>query len=450
MSVDHGQLRIGWMSHGGWGRASLVYGPMHHLDGLVFVVSGLNCLMTSQTDPRPEGRRAMLGRWRATLPRGPLRRPVLKDNLVIGWFAEAVPRRRPVPLAAVVHRAGENQTGELWFEAGSQRLRLCEDLQNLPATYAVAIEDGAAVLYAWSYPGAVGFADPDQCEALARIELEDPVPPAAYAAIHQAILGEVHYRVDTRVQEVEVLRCTEGVSSVIPGLNAHRWWEPEVGSESITDDFSGPAGDLDATSTSDGNAEWARVFGEGVIQRDGEGAAEVRASVTDPNPGRTVYCVPWDPTDGVEVSALVIPPGTGRGEGHQGRSGLVVWQDADNHLVVNHFIDDGSIGVSISAFLRTGGQETMFEWDAVWSNVGTRVQWGQPFRLSVACDGYRFLCRIGEEPVLFRELSDYRSDAQPLRITGVGLVPNWEWGDDTGTRFGEFSVRALESATRSS
>jgi hypothetical protein len=443
MAVDHGQLRIGWMAHGGWGRATLAYGPFERLDGIALIVSAMNGLTTSQTDPRPEGGRARLRRWAATFPRVSPRRPVLRDNMMIGWFEDPVPNRAPTPIAAVVHRAGDDATGELWFHVGPRRVLIAGDLQNLPATYAIDVRDGVASLFAWSYPGAHGFASPDDLQPLAQLPLAGPVPAAAHAAIHQAILGEVCYRVDTRVDHVSVVRNDDVEALVADARAGTPPWEPQPGPIEIFDDFTGPEGDLAGSGVGTNRPTWDRALGVGVIERTGAGRARVRGTIAAPNPGRTVYCVPWSDRTGVEVSAVVIPPGTRRGEGHQGRSGLVVWQDSDNHLVVNHFIDDGSVGVSISAFLRMGGEETMFEWDAVWSNVGHRVRWGVPFRLSLACDGSQFLCRVDDEPVLYRAVTDYRATAQPLLISGVGVVANWEWGDDTGTEFEQFAVRPI-------
>jgi hypothetical protein len=450
MAVDHGQLRVGWLAHGGWGRASLAYGPFADPSGLVLVVRAMNGLTTSQTDWRPEGRRAMVRRWLHTFPRATLRRPQLRTSFMVGWFEQVEPGRAPAPIAAVTHRAGARATGELWFEAGPHEVRLSSELQNLPATYVIGLGDGTATLHAWSHPGAEGFADPGDPTPLARLPVGGALPPAAFAGVHQSILGEVRYRLDTRVERVQVWRRREP-GDLADDEVARRWWSPRPAAEgrTVTDAFEGVAGDLAGRTVSPDGPTWARVHGTGVFETDGAGRARVRASLEAPNPGRTAYCVPWDVepgSGGVEVAATIVPPGTERGEGHQGRSGLVLWQDADNHLVVNHFIDDGSAGVSISAFLRTGGHEAMFDWDAVWSNVGTRVRWGVPFRLSVACDGHRFLCRVDGEPVLYRALTDYRTDAAPLGITAVGLVANWEWGDDTGTTFEGFSARELAPA----
>lgn len=440
LSIEDGRLRIGWLRHGGWGRASIAYGPVSMGEGLVLAVRALNGLMTAQSDPRPEGRRGQLRRLLATFPHTSVTQPVLRENLLIGWFGRPSTNSRPRPVAAVVHRAGDDATGELWFEASGRRVRIANSLQNLPVVYAISLSATKASLHAWSYGSAHGFGQPGSESPLAELPLEGPVPRRLWAAVHQPVLGEVRYRVDSHIEWVEVLSARDPHRAALR-FKDPSWWEPAPGRPSCTDDFSGPPGDL-ADASTDG-ARWRRVLGEGVIERTGRGAARVRADLHAPNPGRTAYCLPWSSHSGVEVAARITPPGRHRGEGHQGRSGLVIWQDPDNHLVLNHFIDDGSVGVSISAFLRIRGHESMFEWDAVWSNVAQRVRWGEPFDLSVACDGRQFLCRIGGEPVLYRRLTDYRRHAPALRINGVGLVANWEWGDDTGTAFSAFSARPL-------
>jgi hypothetical protein len=440
LCIEDGRLRIGWLRHGGFGRASIAYGPVPMDDGLVLAVRALNGLMTAQSDPRPEGRRGKLRRIAATFPHATVAQPALRENLFIGWFERPWTNSRPSPVAAVIHRAGDDATGELWFEACGRRILIATSLQNLPAVYAISVSTTKASLHAWSYRSAHGFGQPGCASPLAELPLERPLQPSLYAVVHQPVLGEVRYRVDSHVDWVEVLSAQDPHRAALRFKDSS-WWEPASGPESCADDFSGPAGDL-ADASTDG-ARWRRVLGEGVIERTGYGAARVRADLGSPNPGRTAYCLPWSGQSGVEVAAQIIPPGRGRGEGHQGRSGLVIWQDPDNHLVLNHFIDHGSVGVSISAFLRIRGHESMFEWDAVWSNVAERVRWGEPFDLSVACDGRQFLCRVGGEPVLYRRLTDYRRHAPALQIKGVGLVANWEWGDDTGTAFSAFSARAL-------
>jgi hypothetical protein len=445
MSIDHGRLRIRSLEHGGWGRASLSYGPFERRGALSLAVRLINGLTTSQTDARPEGGRAMVRRWLATFPDLSVRRRPLRDNLAVGFFRVAVPRRPPVPVAAVINRAGDDATGELWFQVGGRRVRLASGVQNLPVTYLVSIGAASARLHAWSYPGAHGYATVGDADPVAELDLGPDTSDLApvYAGIHQPVLGEVGYRVDTRVDWVRVLRSAETEIRAVDETPVGTFWTPCGTDATVVDTFVGPGSDLHGTPTSDERARWGRVLGQGVIERRMAGRATVRASVQSPNPGRTAYCIPWNDPSGVLVSVTMVSPGLRAGEGHRGRGGLVIWQDAGNHLVVNHFIDDGSVGVSISAFLRRGGHEIMHDWDAVWSNLGDRIRRASPFRLAVACDGAQFLCLVDGEPVLHRFFSDYHPDAAALEIRGVGLAANWEWGDDTGTTFHDFVASPL-------
>lgn len=440
IAIDNGQLRIGWLAHEGWGRAAVAYGPFADPSGLMLSVSALNGLTSSQSDPRPEGGRAALRRLRATFPHFSPRQPELKDSLHIGWFTSATSSRAPVPVAAVFHRAGADANGELWFQVGTRQQRVAGELQNLPARYLVSLDSEAATLHAWSYAGAHGFGPPGSSAPLARLPLGQPLPSELYAVVHQPVLGEVDYRVDTRIESVHVFRAPGPTASLASDLSWPRFWEPTVGSTVFRDAFEGGSGELDGFQS--GDRHWRRLVGDGVFDLTGRGAVGVRADRDAPNPGRTLYGVPWDGS-AAEVSVTVTPPGSERGQGHNGRGGVTFWQDPDNYLVVNTFLDDGQLGVSISAFLRTAGHEAMYDWDAVWSNVGRRIHWGAPFRLRVAFDGRQFLCRVGDEPVLYRQLTDYRSDAVALQINSVGLAANWEWGDDTGTVFRDFAVRQL-------
>ena len=159
---------------------------------------------------------------------------------------------------------------------------------------------------------------------------------------------------------------------------------------------------------------------------------QVRASREVPNPGRTIYNAPWPHPDFADLSVEMTPPGTRAEEGHAGRGGVTFWQDPDNYLVVNVFLDDTFDGASISSFYHLDGQEEMY--DAVWTLV-RGVRWGERCTLRVAFDGTRFLAYMNGEPCLYRALSDVYPTTPPLHINSVGLIVNWEWGDDTGTTF---------------
>ena len=89
---------------------------------------------------------------------------------------------------------------------------------------------------------------------------------------------------------------------------------------------------------------------------------------------------------------------------------------------------------------RIGGFEDVY--DAVWTNVGRRIAHGVPYDLRVAFDGETYAVFVDDEPVLYRRISDIVPSAPRLRIERVGIVSNWEFGDDTGTRFLRFRARA--------
>ena len=442
IAVDNGQLRIGWMRHPDHGRSVVAYGPFAPDEPLVFATRILNGLTTSQSDWRPEGRRAMARRWAATLPGGSLRRPVLRENLLVGWYREPVPARGAAPVAAVVHRAGDHQAGELWFEVGANRVKLCDRLQNIPATYAVVLREGRAELHAWSLQGAACFPGPDDEGPLASVSV-GPLPEKLYAVLHQPVLGEVFYRVDTRVDWVRVLAPGPRLADALAELAAEPFWDPATGEPEVTDSFAGGNSPLEVPGGHPGAPQWERVLGDGEFERTGSGSVGVVATREDPTPGRSIYAVPWHDPGGAMVSVRVAPPGSRRGEAHRGRAGIAFWQDPGNHFIVNTYIDDAMVGVSLSAFLRTRGYETLFEWDAVWTNVAERISHGRPFELTVSCDGTQFLCRLDGEPVMYRAFTDYHAESPALRVEGVGLAVNREWGDDTGSRFEDFRVRGL-------
>lgn len=207
----------------------------------------------------------------------------------------------------------------------------------------------------------------------------------------------------------------------------------------VADGFSGPPGDLAGTPTDGGSrARWERTVGVGVIERTGAGEARVRASRRQPNPGRTIYTVPWSSPDLVDLRLTVVPPGTAWGQGHRGRAGVALWQGPDDHLAVNTFLDDTSVGVSVSAFGHLAGRETMREHDATWTNVNPRISYGVPYELRVSSDGTSFTCWVDGEAVLHRRFDDYVPGLPRLRFTRVGLLANWEWGDDTGSTLRRF------------
>jgi hypothetical protein len=140
-----------------------------------------------------------------------------------------------------------------------------------------------------------------------------------------------------------------------------------------------------------------------------------------------------------DVQVEVTPPGTRRHQGHRGRGGILFWQDPDNYIILSIYLDDCIETASLASFFLLNGFEDVY--DAVWSNLGARVQWGERFTLRVVFDGQRFVGHVNGEPVLYRALEDVYPGAARLSINRVGIVANWEWGDDTGTVFQDFVAK---------
>jgi hypothetical protein len=53
-------------------------------------------------------------------------------------------------------------------------------------------------------------------------------------------------------------------------------------------------------------------------------------------------------------------------------------------------------------------------------------------------DGEQYMVFVNEEPVLYRALRDVYPHYQRFTIKQVGLMANWEWGNDTGSTFRNF------------
>jgi hypothetical protein len=216
-------------------------------------------------------------------------------------------------------------------------------------------------------------------------------------------------------------------------------WVRKGGTVEIADDFSGPAGDLDDRRTSMGGARWSRVMGQGRIELTGRTAARVRASVEQPSPGRTAYCVEWPHAGFADAEATITPPGTGAGQGQRTTTGFILYQDEANYVTLNVYRSDYYPAGSVSTFFRFGGFEDVY--DAIWSNVGDRVNYGKSLHLRLCCDGERYLVFINGEPVLYRAFRDVYPDVKGLRIRKVGIVANWEFGTDTGSMIEQFRLR---------
>ena len=207
----------------------------------------------------------------------------------------------------------------------------------------------------------------------------------------------------------------------------------------IADDFDEQRTDLDGRRPPVGEGSWERTLGQGSLCLDKSSRATVRATVHEGNPGRTLYTLPWIDAGFADLEVTITPPGTRRGERHNCRGGLVFWQDRDNYLTFSSYLDDVYMGASIAVFTKRHGFEELY--DAVWTMVADKIFWGRPFRLRVSFDGDNFFVLLDGEPILQRALKDLYPEDEALRIKRVGLVINWEWGDDTGSSFHSFRAR---------
>lgn len=204
----------------------------------------------------------------------------------------------------------------------------------------------------------------------------------------------------------------------------------------LEDRFEGPAGELEGRMTPTGGKIWRRQIGTGVMALSGEGAVKIQATAKQPNPGRTAYMVDWDSPDFADVSVEITPPGTGPEQREHGLCGFIFWQDPDNYVTVNIWVNHSYGGASISCFFHVDGFEDLY--DAIWSNVGKRVYYGVPLTLRMVFDGEQYMVFVNEEPVLYRALRDVYPHYQRFAIKQVGLMANWEWGNDTGSTFRNF------------
>jgi hypothetical protein len=207
----------------------------------------------------------------------------------------------------------------------------------------------------------------------------------------------------------------------------------------VADDFEGQPEDLEGRATPLGGRRWSRAMGTGVIETTGSGSARIKGTVQVPCPGRTAYCIDWEHPDFADLEVIITPPGTQRGEKERSMAGFILFQDMENYVTLNVWRTDYYGGSSISTFFKFADFEDIY--DAIWTNVGNRVYYGKPSRLRLCCDGEQYLVFVDDEPVLYRAFRDVYADVERLRIRKVGLLANWEFGNDTGSRFEQFRAR---------
>ncbi len=216
-------------------------------------------------------------------------------------------------------------------------------------------------------------------------------------------------------------------------------WIKEGKEALVMDNFQGETQELAGKTSSFGGKVWEKEMGRGIIELTGHGSAKVRANLQNPNPDRTAYTVAWDNPNFADVQVDITPPGTQRGQGEEGRGGLIFWQDPGNYIIINNWLNNNYGGASVSSFFTINGFEDLY--DAVWTNIGSRISWGITHTFRVVFDGMNYTVLINNEPVLYRKLTDVYPNTKGFAINKIGIVANWEWGNDTGSVFNNFVAK---------
>ncbi len=245
IAIDHGALRFQPLITPGWGRQGVAYGPFARAPGLAFAVAITNGHNTSQGSRIAEGMARRLWRWvrgpgadpvprrlRALVlgprKRGLLRRfagwlratrpfynrPDIDENLAVGWFGDAAPADPTTNGCGFVVHAALGDNGEVWARNGPRCLPAFRGLKNVRVYYIVVLRAQGAICYAATGPNATTLPEAPMMRPVAI----DPYDRQAqlYAGIHQAALGQIGFRVDTRVHGVK-LRLLPEFADAAPG-----------------------------------------------------------------------------------------------------------------------------------------------------------------------------------------------------------------------------------------
>jgi len=235
---NRGALRFQPLIDAGWARQGIAYGPFRRENGLVMAVSINNGHNTSHATGNPDSFARRVFRWakgpnadpwhvrafswmRAPRKMNTLRRlywwwrispgvfdrPELNENLALGWFTSEAPADPVNDGCGFVVHAAEAENGELWARVGDRCLPAFRRLMNLQVTYVVALRERGAVYYVSSSEGAHGMAAFPEMRPVAI----DPfnADETLYASVHQSALGQIGFRVDTRLHGVRIEKSPE-------------------------------------------------------------------------------------------------------------------------------------------------------------------------------------------------------------------------------------------------
>lgn len=376
ISIDNGALRIAPLIEAGFGRAVVSYGPFAKKPGLAFAVHIVNGHNTAQAEPLPDtfagrmrwwlhgsqadppARRIVhwLGsgrvrrvlrqvrRWRRSA-HGAKPVPRLDENLAVGWFpAPMVDDPRVTGDGFVMHALGP-ENGELWVVGSGARDRGLHGVQNLPLYLVGIVRTGSVVYYASSIDGARGLPPYPLMRPVAIGR--EPDVAELYLGIHQSVLGQIGWRLDTRVHGVRIGEL-ELDDTMLAGAHAADALLHIPSSGSVAD-RGGP---------------WV-VTGASPVAEQG---ADLRLAVLDP----------LAPSGLLEVTA----------QAGSGRAGLVWrYEDHENHwqLVLTR------VGVELAVVVR--GERRVLATRELDSASST------PCRLSVLDDGKLLMAFVDGEPI---------------------------------------------------
>lgn len=255
IGIDNGALRIQPLIKPGWGRSGIAYGPYKRQAGLSFGVFLTNGHNTSEAGPHPDELRIRLQRWAlGSETETPLKRIIrwvrsrqrrfmwrrmlqwirhgtmilkvssIRENLAIGFFPSEVPMSPLCEGNSFIIHALTAECGEIWASTGSTFQRTVRGLQNVQMYYFVVLRERGAAYYATSIPHVPNL-NPYPRMRLLALDAEN-ADERVYAGIHQSVLGEIGFRVDTRVYRTQVV--------TLPGFD--KWYGSAHGADTLTGD----------------------------------------------------------------------------------------------------------------------------------------------------------------------------------------------------------------------
>ncbi|MCP5100576.1 MAG: nucleotide-binding protein, partial [Chloroflexi bacterium] len=240
MRIDNGALRIQPLVRPGWGRAGVAYGPFQRENGLAFAVSMLNGHNTSQTGHLNQSTVRRVGRWLLGHPADVLGKRIMAwgrnghkkrlanqlrrwvwwnrkfrnghqaaidENLTVGWFSQDWQGDPFTGGNAFVMHALDAENGELWTQVGSAFLPAVRGVQNVPIYYLVVLRETGAAYYVASLPNVPGMASYPLLRPVGIDAFQ--TEPAVFAGVHQSVMGQIGFWVDSRVYSTQVHRVAE-------------------------------------------------------------------------------------------------------------------------------------------------------------------------------------------------------------------------------------------------